>query len=253
MPVMRMAELMRDDAGDLVGALRLLQEPVEQVDLAARQCDGVWDRAGQHVRVERMLDPAGGPDVLDHFRERGPAFGRLADLASEYGSHLCIDCPAHSLFERIRHQWRQTIRGVRNAEDGYRDDRSNRGGGPEHDTQRLLGTATIGVERGRAGDDGLARRCILDLKTRQRGGRPASQTKPPGRTVDAADGVKRPCRDHSTVLNHVDGRAEAQRDLTLAVRRAVEIDGGTLLYVLHRHAPSSSARATINAVRLPII
>ena len=67
---------------------------------------------------------------------------------------------------------------------------------------------------------------IVDFDARQRRSRLACQTKPSRRTVDAADRVKRPGRDDGAVLDDLERRAKAQRDLMLAARGAIEIDGG---------------------------
>ena len=63
MAVVHMAQFVREDAGDLVRALRLLQQRVEQVDFSAWQCDGVRDLTGHYLGIKRMLDPARGPDL----------------------------------------------------------------------------------------------------------------------------------------------------------------------------------------------
>ena len=240
--VVRMAELVRDDAGDLVRAVGLLQQRVEQVDLAARQRDRVRDRARQHLRVERMLDAARGPELLDQFRERGLAFGRLADLAAEYRPHLQVDRLADPLLDRIRHQRRQPIGGVA-AMPKTTMPRIDAIAAADQNTMRSVcaGPPRSHVERGAARDHGFDRRGVVDLETRQRRGGRAAQTQPVRRPVGAADLLERPGRDHGAVLDDVERRAKAQRDLMLAARRAVEIDGGALLHILHRHAPLSFA------------
>ena len=48
--------------------------------------------------------------------------------------------------------------------------------------------------------------------------------------------VERPGRDDGAVLDDIERGAKPQRDLMLAAGGAVEIDGGALLHVLHRHA-----------------
>ena len=98
--MLHVAQLMREHAGDLVGLLRFLQQPVEQIDLAARQREGVRDEVDEHMRLERHVDAAGRLELVHHLRERRLPVGAVADLPPNRTCDLLVDRVADALLER---------------------------------------------------------------------------------------------------------------------------------------------------------
>ena len=79
-----MADFMGDDAGDLVRALGLLQQPVEQINFAARQRERIGYRRRQHLGLQRHVHMAGLTQRFDKLGESGVAFRIGAGPAAEY-------------------------------------------------------------------------------------------------------------------------------------------------------------------------
>ena len=73
-----MAELVRKHAGKLIDALGLREQPLEHVDLAARQRDRVGDLVGDHRGIRGGIDFACLAQRVDQLRERGLAVRALA-------------------------------------------------------------------------------------------------------------------------------------------------------------------------------
>lgn len=146
-----MTEFVGKDACDLVGILRLRQQSVEQIDLAAGQREGVGNRRRQHAGLHRRIEPGGFTKRCDQLGKGLLSDRIVANLAAEQRLDLPIRDVAEPPFEHIRHQRRQAIGGERDPE---QYDGNDRGGGRERpaDNGRNAAAGNILVHSVAAGD-----------------------------------------------------------------------------------------------------
>ena len=68
-----MADLVRDDAGEFVGVCAIADQPLEHVDVSARQCNGVGLAPADDRGLERDRQPGRRLEPADQRIERGAA------------------------------------------------------------------------------------------------------------------------------------------------------------------------------------
>jgi hypothetical protein len=124
--MLEMAEFMGQHAGDFVGVLGLRQQPVEQIDPATRQREGIRHRTRQHARLHRGVKAGGFANRGDELDEGLLPGGVVASLAVEHRLDLAVGDLAEPPFERFGHQRREAIGDQRKSEQHHGDDR-NRG------------------------------------------------------------------------------------------------------------------------------
>ena len=218
-----MAELVREDAGDLVGLSAFCRS--RRTDRSCRPATRThWASRWQHMRIERILDTAREPELLDHRRERGLTSGRCRPCRRR-GARTCPSAASPIRFSNdcgTNGASRSAQRGCRtgNAED--RADRSRR---PEHDASgfdRSAAAASSAVQRG----DHRLRRAASSISSRA-SGRPTcipAEAAPPDHRPGGL--AERPVATTAPSSTSSRPTAEAQRHAALAVGAAVEIDGG---------------------------
>ena len=222
--MLEMTELVRQHAGDFVGIVGFRQQSVEQIDLAARQREGIGNRRRQHARLYRRIEAGGFADRGDELGE-GQLSGRMvAGLAVEQRLDLAIGDVAEPPFEGFRHQRRQAVGGERNAEQHHGDDRNRGGERPADDGRDATAARRIVIDGGAARNKVGRERGVAELKPRQRASRQAAQAQHAGRTVGAADIGIGPGGQHHVITADFEPVGEVQRDRAAPVRRAVEID-----------------------------
>ena len=165
-----MAHFVGDDAGNLVRALGLLQQPVEQINSAARKRERIGYRRRQHLGLQRHVHMAGLTQRFDKLGESGVAFRIGAGRAAEYRPDLIVGHAAETPFKRKRDQRRQALGGERHAEDDDQHDRGDGGERPGDDAAGLPAAAAFGLERTGARADFHLRRRVGHLEPRQRQG-----------------------------------------------------------------------------------
>ena len=162
------AHFMGDDAGNFVRVIGFLQQPVEKVDLAARQRKGIPHRGGKDRRLQRHVDVAGPPQRLDQFGKSSVPRRIATDCTAEYRVRLIVGHVAETPFERERNERNQPLGDERHAE---KDDRRNRhdcGNRPGDNAKRLLAAAMIGVKKSRASTNFSLDERIGDFEARER-------------------------------------------------------------------------------------
>ena len=124
--MLEMAEFMGQHAGDFVGVVGLRQQSVEQIDLAARQREGIGNRTRQHARLHRGVEAGGFANCGDELDEGLLPGGVVASLGIEHRLDLAVGDVAEPPFERFGHQRREAIGDQRKSEQHHGNDR-NRG------------------------------------------------------------------------------------------------------------------------------
>ena len=152
-----MADLVRDDAGELVGAARFRDQPFEDVNVPARQCNRVGLAPPHNAGFERNRQPGRGFKPPDQRIERGAAglfgvraatFERLAGaLVVEHGADLGVDAVAEAVLDRQRDQRRNAVGQQRHAED--RDQHQRHRGGERPADHALRAAAVRSCRSGR--------------------------------------------------------------------------------------------------------
>src|SRR3954451_9486802 len=85
------AELVRQDAGDLVRLPRPAQQALEEIDAPAGQRDGVRNRGVEHADLGGERELGAARERRGQLRERGAAGGAGAGLAAEQRPDLVVD------------------------------------------------------------------------------------------------------------------------------------------------------------------
>ena len=154
--MLEMAEFMGQHARDLVGVLGLRQQAVEQIDLAARQREGIGDRTRQHARLHRGVEAGGFADRGDELDE-GPLSGRVvAGLGIEHRLDLAVGGVAEPPFERVGHQRRKAVGDQRQSEQYHANDRNRGRERPADDDGDAAAAGRVFIQPGAARDQ-LAR------------------------------------------------------------------------------------------------
>src|SRR5581483_2808086 len=80
--MLQMAELVREDAGDLVGIVGLVEQASEEEEPPSRQREGVRNRRVQHLRCNGIVEAGRHAQRRDELAERRLSAGFAAELVT---------------------------------------------------------------------------------------------------------------------------------------------------------------------------
>ncbi len=245
-----MAHLVRQNAGDLVGRLRLLDQCAHEDDAPARQREGVLHGRIDHLHLDRARQCRMARQPIGQSRESAlarPVALRTTDLsAAELADRLGLDGAAERGLRAPGHQWREPRRQRRQSIGNGRHHRGDGGEGPEQDSPpHGAALARRAAERGAARLQRGGEGHVGDLQhlAGARAALLAVEAQRLRALLLEADRAVVP-EEHRTTIDgeRQAARIEHQRRLPRQRTQAVEI-GGRDRRRLHQTPPKSSASA----------